>query len=123
MKNAPYQQLNVRIDASLKRQAEDVLALMGSSATELVRAVYEKVARGAEDYTETMNVLKSAGTGAGNVETQQGENPVEAGWAIAREFYGAAGCDPESLGPDERTWGEIYEEALAAHFEEKGILQ
>ena len=40
-------QLNVRVDAEVKRQAEEVLELMGSSVTELVRMALEKVSHGA----------------------------------------------------------------------------
>ena len=45
-------QLNLRVDAQDKRQAEEVLHLMGTTTTKFMRKVLAKVARGAKDYDE-----------------------------------------------------------------------
>ena len=111
------QQVNVRLDAELKRSAEEVLTLMDSSATELIRSAYQKVARGAKDYAEAMEVLK----GDKGVD-EQGESPLEQGWRVAEDFYRTISADPTFRELDERSWGEVYEEAATAHFEEKGVL-
>ena len=112
---AALQQVNVRIDAELKRNAEDVLALMGSSATELIRCAYQKVARGAGDWAEAMEVLKGP---AGTVP----KDSFEEGWRAADEFYHSLGYDPSVHVLDSRPWDQVHEEAMAAHFAEKGVL-
>ncbi|MBQ3267592.1 MAG: hypothetical protein IJH08_06725 [Atopobiaceae bacterium] len=112
------QQINVRLDADLKRRAEGVLSLMGSSATDLIRSAYEKVARGAGDYTEAMEVLKGPKpTGAQLLDTLRG------GWSLSEGLYRSVGIDPPCLTVENRSWDEVYEDAMAAHFEEKGLLQ
>ena len=115
-------QLNVRVDADVKRQAEEVLELMGSSVTELVRMALEKVARGARDYVEARDALndKHGGeTPVGNAIDQR----LAEGWAIISDLYRSFGIDSSTLPVDERSWKEVYEEAMIAHYEEKGLLQ
>ena len=112
---ATLQQVNVRIDAELKQSAEKVLALMESSATELIRCAYQKVARGAEDWAQAMEVLKEPAAAAP-------EDGFEEGWRAAEEFYRSIGYDPSAQPLDSRPWNEVREEGLAAHFAEKGTL-
>ncbi|MBQ9058624.1 MAG: hypothetical protein IJ125_05535 [Atopobiaceae bacterium] len=111
------QQVNVRLDAGLKARAEEVLGLMGSSATELIRTAYEKVARGAADYTEAMSVLKTSGS-----QTAKIPSALEEGWAIADSFFDAHGIDKKQLPDSVVSWDELYEQALSEHFREKGLL-
>ena len=108
------QQVNVRIDADLKRDAEEVLALMESSATELIRCAYRKVARGAGDWAEAMEALKAPAEA-------MTEDAFEQGWRAADEFYRSLGYDPSAHALDSRPWDQVREEAMAAHFAEKGV--
>ncbi len=112
------QQLNVRLDANVKRMAEDVLSFVGSSATEIIRALYEKIACGAADYTEVMAVLSPKE----DSNAADGSLVCE-GWSIAEEFYRSIGCDSSSLPIEARPWKDTYEEAMSEHFREKGVLQ
>lgn len=116
-RSSMLQQVNVRLDPELKRRAEEVLALMGSSATELIRSSYEKVARGAGDYAEAMEVLKGSGQQPSQLEDKLGE-----GWSICDEFYRSQGLDPAADELDDRPWDEVYAEAMTSHFREKGVM-
>lgn len=122
-------QLNVRVDAEVKRQAEEVLELMGSSVTELVRMALEKVSHGARDYVEARDVL--SGAHHSKQVAAAPDEPIDfsmvdarlaKGWKAADDLYRSFGLDPSSLPKDERSWDAIYEEAMDAHFEEKGLL-
>lgn len=121
-------QLNVRVDAEVKRQAEEVLELMGSSVTELVRMALEKVSHGARDYVEARDVLsgthrsKQAAASDEPIDFSMVDARLAKGWKAADDLYRSLGLDPSSLPKDERSWDAIYEEAMDAHFEEKGLL-
>lgn len=122
---AQMTQLNLRVNREEKRQAEDVLHLMGTTTTELVRKLIAKVARGAKDYAEVVSVLEEAPaepvvTG----ESPQYVDPVLAeGWAIGDDFFRSLGIDVASIPIDTRTWEERYEDAMTAKGREKGWLQ
>lgn len=53
-------QLNMRVDQEDKLRSDEVLQLLGSSVTKLVRKVLAKVSRGAKDAEELMAVLDDA---------------------------------------------------------------
>ncbi len=55
---ATMTQLNVRVNTEQRRQAEEVLGLMGESLTKLIRGVLEKVSQGVEEAEEVYGVLK-----------------------------------------------------------------
>ena len=55
---ATMTQLNVRGNTEQRRQAEEVLGLMGESLTKLIRGVVEKVSQGVEEAEEVYGVLK-----------------------------------------------------------------
>ena len=55
---ATMTQLNVRVNTEQRRQAEEVLGLMGESLTKLIRGVVEKVSQGVEEAEEVYSVLK-----------------------------------------------------------------
>ena len=110
-------QVNTRVDAGEKRRADDVLALMGSSMSELIRSVISKVARGAQDYDQLEIVLRDQ-------QPTQSEQLAKAqeGWNLVDGFYRSLGIDPDALPVDTRSWEEIYEEAMDEHFMEKGMM-
>ena len=118
MSIATVQQLNVRLNAHDNRDAEEVLAFVGSSATEVVRALFAKIARGAADYTEVMEVLCPKDT-----EEVADSTIVSQGWSIADEFYSTICCDAKNMHKEDRSWDEAYADAMAEHFCEKGLLQ
>ena len=54
---ASLSQMNVRMESQLKAAGDDVLARMGVTPTQLVRAVWMKVAQGAEAFDQIVAVL------------------------------------------------------------------
>lgn len=123
---AEMTQLNLRVSKEDKRQAEDVLHLMGTTTTELVRKLMAKVARGAKDYAELASVLEVApAEPAAEEESPQYVDPVLAeGWAIVDDFCRLLGYESASDVPvDTRSWEERYEDAMIAKGREKGWLQ
>lgn len=117
MGTAAVQQLNVRLNADLKRSAEDVLSFVGSSATEVIRALYAKIACGAADYAKVMEALRVE-----NVGSTRDDSVLMEGWSITEAFYRSVGIDASSLSREDRPWDEVYAEAMDEHFHEKGLL-
>lgn len=112
-------QLNVRVDAEVKKQAEEVMRLMGTTSSQLVRALYEKVASGARDYDEAAAVL----TGEAREEQCDANPPLATGWAAADDFYRSLGYARAGDVPaDNRTWQQVYDEAMLSHYQEKGLI-
>lgn len=118
MPTTALQQLNVRLDANVKQSAESVISLAGSSATEVIRELYTKIAGGAADYAEVMAVLCP-----GEGEDANDDSVVREGWSIADEFYSSIGYDVSAVPVEERPWDEVYANAMAEHFREKGVMQ
>ncbi len=118
MATPAVQQLNVRLDANVKRNADEVLSFVGSSATEVIRALFSKIAGGAADYVEIMAVLCPK-----DKKDVAGESIVSEGWSIADDFYRSIGYDPSVTPAEERSWNEVYTDAMDEHFREKGIRQ
>ena len=118
MPTTALQQLNVRLNANVKQSVEEVISLAGSSATEVVRALYAKIAGGAADYAEVMAVL-CPGEGEDAID----DSVVRDGWSIADEFYSSIGHDVATAPVEERPWDEVYADAMAEHFREKGVMR
>ena len=117
-------QLNVRIDADVKRGAEQVLDLMGYSLTAFVRKVFEKVAQGAESYRQVAEVLEER-----VVDDESAPGALlSAGWSYVDDYYRGLGYDPSTTCEqdvalaEDASWKKCYEEALVAHFKEKGVM-
>ncbi len=107
-------QVNTRVDAAVKQQADEVLALAGSTAAELVRSVMAKVARGMRDYEEVANVLEGS-------TSREPDEALEAGWALADSLYATIDAEGKSLASDARSWDEVYSEARSEHLAEKEL--
>ena len=117
-------QLNLRVNKRDKRQAEEVLHLMGTTTTEFVRKLLAKVARGAKEYEEVKAVLDASAEDKVKQEEAGTVNPIAAkGWTIVDDFCKSLGyASADDVPRDTRSWEEIYEEAMTAHYEEKGWL-
>lgn len=116
-------QLNMRVNAQDKRKAEDVLRLMGTTATQITRKILAKIARGAKDYAEIAAVLEDTPA----TEEQEKKPSINAalfeGWAIGDRYMQMLGYESMADVPrDDRPWDEIYEEAMMEKALEKGWL-
>lgn len=111
-------QVNVRVSSSVKQAAEAELKNVGSSVGALVRAILEKVARSPKDCLEVTNLLEED-----DPEVEERLALIHEGWKIADDFCRSIGVEPGQIEKDERSWDEIYQEAMDAHFAEKGYFQ
>lgn len=116
-------QLNMRVNAQDKRKAEDVLRLMGTTATQITRKILAKIARGAKDYAEIAAVLEDT-PATEEQEKKPSINPaLFEGWAIGDRYMQMLGYESMADVPrDDRPWDEIYEEAMMEKALEKGWL-
>ena len=113
-------QMNVRVNAERKQEAESVLKLANSSLTELVRMLIEKVSCGAKDLQEVQRVLQGDAAHAPKDDT---DSVLLEGWALVDDFCSDMGIVRSDDWLDERTCEQVYDEAMVAHYEEKGLLQ
>ena len=107
---AAVAQLNVRMEPELKARGEAVLDRMGLTPTQIVRALWMKISRGAEAVDQIVGVLAMdpsasqalAQFGGG---TQQGATASFEGRLQA--FYRETGLDPATYEqPTEEEWDE-----------------
>lgn len=117
---AAMTQMNVRVNAEHKRSAEAVLKLADCSLTELVRMVIEKVSHGSKDLEEVQLILQNA---AASVPSSETDEVLLEGWTLVDNFCKEQGIGLVGDWVDGRTCDQIYDEAMMAHYEEKGLLQ
>lgn len=113
-------QLNVRVNAGEKRNAEEALKLANSSITDLVRRVIQKVSRGAKDLEELQKVLQDE---AASTPKEEADTVLLEGWSVVDTFCKEQGIGLSGEWVEERSAKEIYDEAMIAHYEEKGLFQ
>ena len=116
MATAQLVQLNLRVDAQDKAQAAEVLRLMGLTVSDFVRAALAKVARGAADCGQVMEVLEEP-------EGVPLSPALARAWEVCDDFAKMLGYESaEDMPKDDRPWEEVIEEARLAHYREKGLL-
>ena len=125
MATARMTQMNVRVNTDVKQRAEEVLSLMGSSLTELIRETLEKVAKGASDYDEVSKLL--SGTQEDESEDGVARDPIAcaplaSSWQAVDTFYRGLGIDPNAPRGEDRSAEQAYEEAMVAQYAEKGWI-
>lgn len=117
-------QMNIRIGRALKERGDRALSRAGYTPSQAVRALYEFAVR---HETEPEAVAAVLADGRSDKTGQR---------AAAREARRAALRDIDRLvdeqrallgerfapGSDDRPFNELREEAMTAHFEEKGLL-
>lgn len=113
-------QVNVRVSSDVKQRAEEQLERVGSSVSALVRSALEKVAQGPQDCAAVTKVLQGDEL---DKETERRLALAEEGWKIADDFCRSIGVEPGQVEEDARTWDEVYQEAMDAHFVEKGYFK
>ena len=114
-------QMNVRIDDGLKRAGDEVIAAAGRTASEVVRAVWQRIALTGQ---LPEGVGHELAQGELDATTASGATPRElpdalAGPALVSAFLaerGAEGSDPGELDYD-----ALLEEAWAERLSERGL--
>ena len=115
---ATMTQLNVRVNTEQRRQAEEVLGLMGESLTKLIRGVVEKVSQGVEEAEEVYSVLK--GTPAEEMPlTNRASRVFERVDSHYQTMAESLGVDIASFAPltDEELEEALYDEHLSREAE------
>ena len=110
-------QLNVRMDPELKAAGDSVLDLYGVSPSELVRAIWDKVAHGKEALQQLIEVLvKDPAVGSPRTSKTTSNGMTLPEWAAWRqeEFAKEMGLDPSTHVPltDEELEELLYEDYL-----------
>lgn len=113
-------QVNVRVSSDVKQRAEEQLERIGSSVSALVRSVLDKVAQGPKECAEVTKALQDDEV---DEETARKLALAEEGWKLADDFCLSLGIEPGQVEEDTRTWDEVRQEAMDAHFAEKGYFQ
>ncbi len=112
---SPTVQMNMRVNGATKQQAEEVLALLGYTLPDFVRALLGKVAHGAKDAEEVRRVLI-------DTPTPVASEPTKAQLWFDRIYRHHAEM-AEALGVDLSTFPvfteEEQEELLYEYYEER----
>jgi len=116
-------QMNVRIDAALKKQGDRAFERIGSSPSEMVRALWRYASRHAND-PETLRHLMEELEGESEAQDVILE-PTRRGWEIMEEAYHALGITPAPLPEDDEErlayYDELKEEAWLDRQRERGL--
>ena len=117
--SAAMAQLNIRMDPSLKSAGEAVLDRMDITSTQLVRAIWEKIALGEMAVEQLIHALAQQPTAIEGMGGRDSSTAVSLDayrcrrdefWAAARA---AAGSPPAPLS-DEEAYEYLYDESLRA---------
>lgn len=125
MAKALAQQMNIRIDSTLKAEGDSVFASLGMSPSEAVRALYEAAVR----YRYDSTTLQSFLTGKASEEAVESfaENPklklAEEGRKIVERGRRELGISEEAM---QRVWAtttdeELLEQAMYERMVERGL--
>ena len=118
-----YVQLNLRVDKRDKQKSEEVLHLMGSTVTELVRKVLAMVACGASEYSKIESVLDEGVVAqASDAYTTEIDPLLAEGWAIGQAYLESMGIEASSLHDETGDWDQYSEEAMLEKGLERGWL-
>lgn len=114
-------QLNVRMDPELKAAGDSVLDLYGVSPSELVRAVWEKIARGGTALIQVAETLtKEPTAGKPKVAKNDRDEMNFTDWVEWRfnAFAAEVDLDPSTFVPhtDEELEELLYEDYLEEEF-------
>lgn len=111
--------INVRLDSTLKNAGDAALAEEGVSVSQIVRALWSKLAERGKTMEDLKRLLLD-----GSNEAQGGgtSNPVARGWELADEFCLRVGYNPSKARKQEQAWDELYTHAMDEHYEERGLF-
>ena len=110
-------QLNVRIDPDLKAEGDRVLAQIGLSPSEAIRAFYEFVVQNRNDIPFLEETLLGVDESTGLSEEAQGKlKALEEARARVAELRG------DFQYPEDMDWGEHSDRLKYEHFVEKGMI-
>ena len=106
---ASLSQMNVRMESQLKVAGDNVLARMGVTPTQLVRAVWMKVAQGAEAFDQIVAVLAEEPAAVSGVSGGEGPDAVSDEFEERLQlFYCESGFDYSAYSsPTDDEWEDL----------------
>ena len=120
-------QMNVRLDAALKKQGDEALSRIGYTPSQIVRALWRYAARHATEPSELAKMVEAL-----EEESQTESDPIEEkrrvlreGWALMDEFRKTWGLEvdvPEDNDERIEYYERLREEAYFERLEERGLL-
>ena len=117
-------QMNIRLGNAVKDAGDAVLAQEGTSPTQLVRALWEKIARGAADLRQVEEILGMRAQDA--MSTDEGASKIDAMnrgrrlYANAIAELGITAIPSESL-EDGAVDVDRYADAMVTRMQERGV--
>lgn len=112
-------QMNIRMERGLKERGDAAIASLGRTPSELVRALWEKVARRGKDLEEVADLLWGQPDAAPSAHDSE-KDPVLRGPHIVEEGMRELGI--HHLGLPELSYEELRDLALQDRLEERGLL-
>lgn len=109
-------QMNVRMDAELKKAGDEALASIGLTPSEAVRMVWRQAAARQEGLQQLKQMAEEPGSDRASDKRAEG---FREGWALVDRFVKEHGLDKVPL-PD-MTDRELLEEALVDRMKERGL--
>ena len=113
VRSAKSVQMNVRIDAELKREGDYALAQAGFTPTEAVRALYQIVAAEASDPAKVRELLRTSEAG-GEAPGATALDQARTALAGFREHLGLAQDEP--LFDTDRSYKDVYADFLMERY-------
>lgn len=115
-------QLNVRLDSGVKKAGDVVLAEEGANPTTLIRALWQKIARGAADLHQVEEVLGLRAKETTEDAALKKLAAMRRGRALFAEGLTTLGIDPAYVSaPPEQSDVDLYAEALIDRMQERGL--
>ena len=123
MTSQTLSQVNIRMDSRVKKEGDAVLAEEGTNPTQLVRALWQKIACGSADLHQVEEVLglrvqSEATEGAASEKLAA----MRRGRSLVTEGLAILGIDPARIEPLPDVFDrDLYTEALVDRMQERGL--
>ncbi|WP_455137898.1 type II toxin-antitoxin system RelB/DinJ family antitoxin [Thermophilibacter sp.] len=114
-------QMNIRMERGLKERGDAAIASLGRTPSELVRALWEKVARRGKDLEEVADLLWGRPDAAPSAHDSE-KDPVLRGPHIVEEGMRELGINMSKVHLPELSYEELKELAWQDRLEERGLL-
>ncbi len=113
-------QLNVRMDRTLKESGDATLQERRISPSEIVRALWGKLAQRGSVAEEVLQVVLDDDSGDANDSIERVAIAAR-GTQLFSEGCERLGISASSVTPDQATWKDIREDAISARLGERGV--
>ena len=120
MNSAVSTQMNIRIDASLKKHGDDALSSIGFTPTQAVRALWEHAAKRGEQLEEVKRFLEGSEPKTGSTAPE--ESALSAGRSIVPDGLASLDITLGDLAQTLQDESALYDAAMLERAQHKGWL-